>query len=73
MNDVEIKDVDKLKNLLIEFGLYYTEDSHEGGYSWIMLENDAYKYHPKIGGYAGCYANFQFNQDGTFVQVDLGE
>ena len=52
MNDLEIKDIDKLKNLLIEFGVDFKETNYEEiDYIDLMEIRDNY---------------FVFNKDGSF-------
>ena len=52
MNDVEIKDIDKLKNLLIEFGVEFKEANYEEiDCIDLMKIRDNY---------------FVFNKDGSF-------
>lgn len=57
MNDTEIKDIDKLKNLLIEFGVDASFVEYEDGTSLVSIE----------GTTVDC--DFWFSSDGMFEEV----
>ena len=73
MNDVEIKDIDKLKNLLIEFGLPYKKEKLDDGCTYLTLKVDYCPPDCKIDGYNGFYSSFSFNNEGNFIKVNIGE
>lgn len=57
-------DREKLKNLLTEFGVGFEEDDN-----CVTCETG----HAKVGGYIGFFTVFEFDHDGNFVSIGVGE
>jgi hypothetical protein len=72
----EVTDRDKLKSLLDEWGVPYSEDV-ETGLPVIILEADSqYQNVPgrnKIAGYASFVTHFTFDENGGFLHVGIWE
>ncbi len=60
-----MKDIDKLKSLLTEFGVGFTEESGD------IIK--CYYGSNKVEGYNRFYTTFQFNNDGKFVEMGAWE
>jgi hypothetical protein len=65
-------DYEKLKALLTDFGVGFTEGIVEGGHLGITLEADG-KVENKVTGYAFYYTEFVFTKDGAFKEVGIWE
>ena len=64
-----MKDIDKLKNLLTEFGVGFTVEKGNDEAEYIKCtEGDN-----KIDGYACFYAVFDFDRNGNFIEITLAE
>lgn len=64
-----MKDIDKLKKLLAEFGVGFTVEKDRD-------ENDiieCYGGDAKIGGYNCFYTDFNFDKDGKFIEMGAYE
>jgi len=57
-------DIDKLSNLLTEFGIGISRDD-----KLIMCEQGR----TKVDGYSGFFAGFNFDDDGRFINMIVGE
>lgn len=66
MNEV---DLDKLRKLFTELGIGFSEQSRPGDITSIVLLEGA----DKIEGYSGFYAEFDFDEDGSFLVATVAE
>ncbi len=82
MNDLEIKDIDKFKNLLIEFGVEFDTDLNN--FDWDNKEDIVSVVNMTVGGYthkkcagvvgySGFFSAFCFDEDGKFIKIVIGE
>lgn len=66
-----MKDVDKLKALLDEFGVHYREEEFNGDLHIEIHADDEDK--GKNGGYTGFVSAYVFDKDGKFQIVEIWE
>ncbi len=62
-------DLDKMKTLLTDFGVEFKEHQRGGAGSTLTLEVGM----QRVRGYAGFVTEFNFNLNGTFNHVAVGE
>ncbi len=84
-----MKDIDKLKNLLADFGVLWDEEKEESEirldifsgediYLFIDKNDDERRRYfkevqEKVTGYTGFFTRFVFNQDGSFKEMGAWE
>ncbi|MCK5601424.1 hypothetical protein KAR91_06140 [Candidatus Pacearchaeota archaeon] len=64
-----MKDIDKLKKLLTEFGVGFTEEKHRDGDDIL----ECYQGDSNIKGYNCFYTQFIFDKDGSFKHMGAWE
>ena len=63
-----MSDLEKLKALLTEFGVPFTEDENE-----ITVTRDRRNESEKVGGYSHFFTAFVFNEDSSFNHMGAWE
>lgn len=64
-----MKDMEKVRSLLTELGVVYTEELHGGRLILRVTEGEG----PKNVGYGGFITDFEFNLEGTFLEMGAWE
>lgn len=62
-----MNDYEKLKLLLIEFGIGF--DEYDDEYKVISIETGK----AKVGGYSGFSVEYSFSKDGKFIEMEIWE
>lgn len=64
-----MKDIDKLRKLLTDFGIGFTVVIDKNGLEYIeCMEGEE-----KIKGYSSFFTHFEFDENGKFVQMGAWE
>jgi hypothetical protein len=63
-----MKDIEKLKALLNEFGVEYSTEAVDDGVG-IVCRSGA----DKVDGYCSFFVEFQFEEDGRFKKIGIWE